>query len=219
MNAWGWILMHHCFSLILLVGFLIPAIWWDLLLFKFRTLAGAASFDTVAKAQQLLRGSDIAPAGETMIAQLANIGAYGYLAATGIAVLTLEMALKKMNEYFSRFMQPADDLLASWSNPQGEHTTGNDIEQPAKPDQADAHPSGQGSGGDGGEPLFDSPNSDPAAAPKASHQPETPRTRPVMGGAPGAVVELQEALRHPERFHVDTAGTVWTRSFWNELRA
>ena len=63
------------------------------------------------------------------------------------------------------------------------------------------------------------PPSDPASAPKASHQPETPRTRPVMGGAPGAVVELQEALRHPERFHVDTAGTVWTRSFWNELRA
>lgn len=219
MNAWAWILIEHCFYLVLVLIVLVPAVRWDILLFRFRTMAGATSVENVAQAGKLLWASDIGPSGATMISKLADIGAYGYLATTAVAVLMLEMAFKKVNEYFSRFMAPADELLASWSTPQGDQTieNGTDAGQLARAAVIDAYAAEEGIGVDGGKPRFDGAQASPEATQNAEESPETPRKRPVMGGKPGDEVELQEALGHPDRFHVDNLGTVWTRSFWNEL--
>lgn len=218
--AWTWIIIEHSLYLSIVVAVLVAPIRWDLWLFRLRSIAGAHSVENVKQFAQIANlNPEAQSAGGTLVSRLADVGAYGYLCATGLAVLMLELAMKKLSEYFARFMKPADDLLEAWNKPsagQGE-SVANHIHEPADSLADDANRNGQPHEGHEGKSLFDTDSPQPESH-STGPEPQPPsQKRPVMGGLAGEEVELAEALRRPSRYHVDGSGIVWARPYWEGL--
>jgi len=86
---------------------LVPAIRWDMELFRFRSLAGAMGIEQAVDAAHIkaLEAKD-SVANSLFSHKLAWIGAWGYMAVMAIGSLALERCFNKLNEHFTLLMSP-----------------------------------------------------------------------------------------------------------------
>jgi hypothetical protein len=217
---------------------------YDVELFRFRALAGALGKDSPELALDVPYSSSLA--GDVPFSVvLAGIGARAYVALVLLGAWLLEVSFDRLADRWTFLMRPVDEWAADDEDDEEpgaaddaaetEATAGSEtpslpaFERSASPVEANV----------GARPAQSPPAWDEApVAPQAetlgtprdaaaggpSPAPPTPAAagtqRPVIGGTPGESVSLEDARRHPERYHVDPATLrVWNRAVWDALHA
>jgi len=109
-------------DLIMLLIFLAPlawAIYWDVYLFRYRSIAGALGIEDPTVAPQMLGWErQLQENGDLFAWGLARVGAWGYVAVTAIACLSLEFASHKTAEYWRRLEDTCRELMQPATNQQ-----------------------------------------------------------------------------------------------------
>ena len=111
------LIIRDLILILIFVSLLTLAIYWDVELFRFRSIAGAGQIEDAEKATELLDWPlQLSENGEMWAWTLARIGAWGYVAITALACLGLEFSFRRTSEYAARlgggleeFFQPAPD--------------------------------------------------------------------------------------------------------------
>ncbi len=197
---------------------LVPAIRFDLALFRFRSLAGTMADPTLA-AQMPGWASQLRDQGDFFSVQLAQIGAWGYLAFTAIGCLVLERAFSKTGIQVALALQGLDDWWERGrENGDRFEEDGQWVEASEEPDveQQDPLP----------DPVEPAPKETAGNARPTDDQPvagkepaaDGPTLHDVVGGQPGERVTLEQANSDKDRYHVDLATQrVWSRTLWEQI--
>lgn len=99
-----------------LSGVLIWGIWWDLEIFRYRSMAGADGLDNAATAAATLPSwaLQLQEYGGWAAIQLVKAGAWGYLSFTAVGCIMVELCLDRLDDAFARLMQPFDQIWEDW---------------------------------------------------------------------------------------------------------
>lgn len=104
-----------CWDLVELVAFAIPltaAVYWDVQLFRFRSICGAAGIEDAETATSLnawpLQLSDN---GTLWAWSLTAQGAWGYIGVTALSALAFEYTLRKTSENWAKLLSTFDEIL------------------------------------------------------------------------------------------------------------
>lgn len=130
-----WRLIENGVGMVMLGGLLVYGILWDLDIFRYRSMAGAYGYDTPLKAAQQLPSwaEELRENGSWAAVQMARVGAWGYLAFTAAGCVLLDLVIRKLDDAFSRLMQPIDQWYASRLAAQAEEAEMYDDEYDAEP--------------------------------------------------------------------------------------
>lgn len=108
----GWYLV----DLAIIAVPLVYAVYWDIELFRFRSIAGAAGIDQALKATELASWSlQLEKNGSVWAWSLTQIGAWGYLAITALAALGMENAMRKTDENWEKLTGSLNETFGSRS--------------------------------------------------------------------------------------------------------
>jgi hypothetical protein len=106
----------------MLLIFLIPlawAIYWDVYLFRYRSIAGALGIEDPTVAPQMFGWErQLRENGELFAWALVHIGAWGYVAVTALACLSLEFAWHKTVRYWDWLEGNCRELMQPATTPQ-----------------------------------------------------------------------------------------------------
>lgn len=226
----------------LLLICLVPLVWWDLEMFRYRVLAGLHQVEDPAFAIRTVQtwGLEVQQHGQLMAWTLVQAGTWGYLGLTAVSCLGLEICMEKTHEAAAR-------TWASLGPPQGIEDAFYGYDADGKPvydpDQALAHDSqgyplddtqeagewqGTGPVPDRGSistrdqaTLFDPtmasvPLKDKHSSGTAPAEPD--ERHPVVGGALGETATLSEVHASPVQYHWDpVTRAVWDRAHWDAI--
>lgn len=173
-----WRLIENGVGMAMLGGLLVYGILWDLDIFRYRSLAGANGYDTPLKAAQQLPSwaEELRENGSWAAVQMARVGAWGYLSFTAAGCVLLDLVIRKLDDAFSRLMQPIDQWYASRLAAQAEEADAfyseDEDEQPV-------------------DDSTDAPVTEEQPATEPVEAPETP-TQPTNGRSHGAYVPRED---------------------------
>lgn len=204
------------FHVAILAIALAPVIYWDLYLYRYRGAISSYSPDDIERAASVLADWPILQEEKIHLfaMSLIRIGSAGYISATALVCLFLEITLGKIKNNWDRLwaLFQADE---QWPG------------QPAFANGYQAEPAAQG------QVAPAAPAQGQAAAPQGPSAPEatlerpaltqatpaaTADLRPVIGGQPGEQVSLEAALQQRERYHVDpVTHEIWDRQAYEAI--
>lgn len=231
-TARRWLIGDTLLWLVLLVPCVVAFSVWDLEMFRYRAVLGAAQVVDTADAVSVPAWSKVqAEAHDVYAIALAKVGMWGYLAVNLMACLLLEFSLLKARKR----VHEMTTIVGSWFD-SGEQEPGAADSLQSDEDHFEA-PARYGSD----EPLvveplaetpraFQGPTINPDAPIETIpetvvRQPEAmPADQPrgdhkvVLGGRTDERVTLEDALQNPQRYFVDIrSGLIWDREHWESL--
>jgi len=228
-GAIEWAAVMALLGLVLLAG----AVYWDLELFRLRAVMGSLGLDRPEQLWELQDWKALVSMPDAPYAvRLAWVTPIGYVCATAVAALELELAGLRTLDAMARWQQSVVDLFAFDRDPDAMVPTAPDVE----PRHAIEEPVGLASADDpmGGAArriasvaaslATAAPVEVPTPGPVVG--PSTPATAPtaveselaVLGGQAGDRVALAEALANPDRYVVDVESRrVWDRAYYEAL--
>lgn len=114
-------------DVVLIVFFVIPlafALFWDLELFRYRSVCGALQIDAPAVATTSITnwGLQLRERSHLFAWVIAKFGGWGYLAVTALACLALEFSFHKIGESWARFLSGFQGILKPSGRPEPEMT-------------------------------------------------------------------------------------------------
>ena len=191
------LIIQDAILLAILIGPLVCILFWDVFLFRYRSIAALMGIDDPALAARTIETWDIQLQGRANLLALflAKVGAWGYIAITAISCLGVETSFKRAGESWARLTS----AIGEWYN----GLNGNI----SSPNQA---------GGDDDNtnpPAINPQEPQPGVRPLPEEEPQ-----PVMGSKSGERVTLAHAIANPKRYWVDTeTREIWDADFRKQL--
>ena len=110
-----WQILETLLVFAVLGGVLVWGILWDIEIFRYRSMAGAAGLDDPAEAAGTLPSwaMQLQDSGSWAAVQLTRMGAWGYLSFTAVSCMVLALCFQKLEEQFVRAMRPVDEWYES----------------------------------------------------------------------------------------------------------
>lgn len=227
-----WLIGEALFWIVLLAPCVIAFTVWDLDMFLFRAVLGAAQIHETADAVLLPAWSKVqAEASDVYAVKLARVGMWGYLSINVMACMILEFFLVKARNRFDEMTT----ILGSWFDSREQDPGAADSLQ-SDEDHFEAPARYRSDEPLVVEPLAETPRAfqGPTLNPDAPietipetfvRQPEAmPAEQPrgdqkaVLGGRTEERVTLEDALQNPQRYFVDIrSGLIWDREHWESL--
>lgn len=99
------------FMVVILAVLLVPAVYWDLVLFEIRTLAGAG-VGNPAQVISWAAGTALDSASVASARWFARVGAWGYLAFTALSSLSLEWTFRRVADCFTLLVEGLQNRAA-----------------------------------------------------------------------------------------------------------
>jgi hypothetical protein len=113
------LILRDLIMLLIFVAPLAVIMYWDVQLFRFRSIAGALAIEDPTVAPQMLGWErQLQENGDLFAWSLAHLGAWGYVAVTAIACLSLEFTSHKTVEYWTRLEGNFKELMQPATNQQ-----------------------------------------------------------------------------------------------------
>ena len=233
----------YLLHLALLVVCLVPLIWWDLEMFRYRILAGLHQTEDPTLAIQTVQtwGLEMQQGGQLMAWTLVQVGTWGYLGLTAASCLGLEISIEKTQEAAARTWASVAPAQPTSQALYGYDADGHPVYEPDQPlaydsegrplDEAPVAEDGRRDDAPSLEPDVQ-PDLDPGAlfdptmaslASKGTPSIETAPSdqderHPVVGSATRDQVTLSEVYGSPERYHWDpVTRAVWDRAHWDAI--
>jgi len=223
----------NLFSLVCIAIPLVFIIYWDICLFRYRSIANMQGLEDGVIAPTSLLNWDLQLENSAHLFgwQLTGIGAWGYIGATAMVCQGFEQAFLKTQDNWARWVQAVSNLFQR------------EAELPGQPGYANGYQERpQAAGGGPQQPPAMAPAA-PAPAPAVQEAPRpanpapgehpredtppparplepsaAPDLRPVIGGQPGEMASLAQASEQPQRYYVDpVTHDVWDRQAYEEL--
>lgn len=109
-------------DLIELAALAIPlsaAVYWDVQLFRFRSICGAGAIEDPEVATTLSNWElQLQDNGALWAWAMTNIGAWGYIGITALSCLALEYVLRKTSEHWAKLLNSVDEIFSSGASPE-----------------------------------------------------------------------------------------------------
>jgi hypothetical protein len=220
----------------------IPAVlagWFDVMLFRFRSIVGAMGIEDPSMAVQIANWQMQLEDNLSLFAwQLTQIGAWGYIGVTAVGCIALEYALRRTGEKWDMLARVIDYCMAP-GLPEDQETQYTDpagVDEAHGPDPAvggfangyDADTGNTAATCATGEPRWENPapedsTVDPGFQAQEGADREFPSAakpvgQEVIGSDPPERLTLDEALARPDRYFVDPdTMDVWSRKFYQTM--
>ena len=210
------LIIQDAILLAILIGPLVCILFWDVFLFRYRSIAALMGIDDPALAARTIETWDIQLQGRANLLALflAKVGAWGYIAITAISCLGVEISFKRAGESWARLTSAIGEWYKSLgqqnengSNAPNPNTAGGDDNRNLDPSAIDPRD----------PPFIVDPEDDNRDIPGVDPSPEE-EPQPVMGSKSGEHVTLAHAIGHPNRYWVDMeTREVWDADFRKQL--
>jgi hypothetical protein len=228
---YNWQLLLSASELVIAVGLLVPALLFEVDLFRFRGAAASAGIEDPVLAAKLPGWeSMLSRADRPFVLDLLQSGPWAWIALTALGCLAAEWSTRELgqriSQLFAHMFAPAEtasepELEQVEAAPEVEQVEPEQTEQVAQQDH-DARISGE-------RPAYDAPATrgalfDPAVGaepPRTEHRAAEAADElfDVVGGAPEERVTLAAARAEPRRYHFDEASRrMWNRAVWTEVQ-
>jgi hypothetical protein len=230
-EGYRWLIAENLLYLSLFVLPIVGFSVWDVELFRFRSVVGAAQVTDAKAAVTLATWSTVARESADLYAiTLAKVGMWGYLSVNLMACFLLEWVISRVRDRYLALASvieswfPADEREDQNRQAQVTGATAEDSENSAATGVFPPAPADPGEGANPTRPKL-SPDApvEPIPTPEPLSDPMRPIAprvdlREVIGGEPGERVAMDQALRESGRYHVDVAtGMIWSRAHWERL--
>lgn len=223
-EALRWLMGKNVLYLVLFLPLVFVFSTWDLELFRFRAVMGAAQAMEPEEALALPTWASVLNDSAGFYAiTLAKIGMWGYISVNIMAAVVLEWMIDRVRDQFvvvwSEIARLFDD---------GDETASVDTEVGSaaaeKESAADAGDVPSFAGAEGSatheQPPVEGIHEDRPSTAQPTPCVHESDLRDVVGGARGERVSVEEALRDSDRYHVEiSTGRVWSRRHWQQLHA
>lgn len=211
-----YLIFQYSFYLAAVIIPLCFVVYWDVTLFRLRLEANVTN---VLKSQELLLWTNdtLKRLGE-YITKVLTASALGYLFATNLACLGLEVMFERVSDRFTLLADSFGELFGRGIQQEGQ--------QPEQTHPADVTP------GTGTiepvlvDPVPQAPESTEPVTPPPPQRPEVvvppqtganpQETQEVLGGD-GERIARDEAIRRPDLYVIDDTGRIWRREFYEAL--
>lgn len=232
-DALNQIWMNLLFLIIVAIplGFII---YWDVYLFRYRSVANMRGIEDGVQAATTLVNWDLQRQQYSHLFgwSLTHFGAWGYIGVTAMVCLGFEMTLMKTKDNWARWLDTVEEMFRREPAVPGQPAYANGYAGGGQPQfEAPAHPTPPA--GRDEAPLFqpETPQGNPGPAadsqvpgpPESSAGPEHPSDtatadQVVIGGQAGERVSLEIALSQTDNYYVDPqTHEVWDRRYWEAL--
>jgi hypothetical protein len=230
-EGYRWLIAENLMYLSLFVLPIVGFSVWDVELFRFRSVIGAAQAPDAQTAVTLATWSTVVRESSDVYAiTLAKVGMWGYLSVNVMACLLLEWVLSRVRDRFVALMS----IVEGWFQTDEQEGKNRQAQVPNAPEEISDY-----SGDVSATPSVPVEHSEPVTPTRPKLAPDAPvepipeaepqneKLRPaaprvelrrVIGGEPDERVATDQALREPARYHVDvTTGLIWSRAHWERL--